>query len=757
MGQDVFSGDFLMVGKVPISNEPQVQPNSPPAKYLSDRNATAETFGAGIGRARQQFGAQISQLGDVLANHGIRMQEEANAAEANDLLLKADMALAEKQTAFNSLEGKNAVDALPGYMADVQKLGTDFGGSASNGAVKKQFAQNFARKQGFAVVDGGRYAAGQNKRYQSGLTLAVRSKAEQDAVAYPDSDLRGADALDLTRQSVQQQSMQEGWSEQQTNLEIQKATSNVWEKRLAALSIKDPIRAKDLYDQNKDQIDGISRVKIEAHIEQGLISQGASRIADEVITRGKVREQRSETKASIGASPEILAAIEQAESGGQPGLVSPKGALGNMQLMPETAKEEARLAGIEYDENRLRNDPEYNRLLGTRVFNRYLASYGGNTTLALAAYNAGPARVNQWLKDHGDPREGGITEAEWAQKIPFDETRRYLAKIGGKVQIASTESQVWGDDRDLPSMIKEARGRAQEISPGNQKFEDASVNRTIQRYEQDIKAPKIERDRLRKEADERQKAAQEATLNEGMAKAMQRQVNPESVWTDPNYAVLTFDQKMKLQNGIKQATKDEPMSQVSQASTISLVDRIRLPDGDPRKISDTGPIYDAYTAGALKNADFNFVMKEFNDLRTASGARLSVRQNDFFSHIRPQIDQSNPLMGKLDPTGKEQMYKLMIDVQDTVERYRKEGKNPYDLFDPAKPDYMGKPEALKPYQKSIGQSMGDISRRLTAPPNQPATRQPPSVTVPIAPALPPDQQRKSGESIADYLKRRGGQ
>lgn len=104
-------------------------------------------------------------------------------------------------------------------------------------------------------------------------------------------------------------------------------------------------------------------------------------------------------------------------------LTSPKGAIGVAQVMPGTAPEAAKMAGLEWDENRYRNDPEYNHAIGKAYFGHLVGQFG-NTEHAVAAYNAGPGRMEQAL---AMSRRTGRPYTEF---IPA-ETRDYVANVMG--------------------------------------------------------------------------------------------------------------------------------------------------------------------------------------------------------------------------------------------------------------------------------------------------------------------------------------
>jgi soluble lytic murein transglycosylase len=127
--------------------------------------------------------------------------------------------------------------------------------------------------------------------------------------------------------------------------------------------------------------------------------------------------------------PALVLAVIRQESAFYTGAISGAGARGLMQIMPATARRVARQIKIRYSRKKLLSDPEYNLRLGRAYLAGLTEKYDGSYILALAAYNAGPARANRWMRDFGDPRTPEVDPVDWIESIPFNETRNYVQRI----------------------------------------------------------------------------------------------------------------------------------------------------------------------------------------------------------------------------------------------------------------------------------------------------------------------------------------
>lgn len=132
------------------------------------------------------------------------------------------------------------------------------------------------------------------------------------------------------------------------------------------------------------------------------------------------------TKASEESlDPALVAAIICQESTFDAGAVSRAGARGLMQVIPATGRDLARDLGLSYRRVSLHN-PETSLDFGTRYLRQMLDRFGGREERALAAYNAGPHRVDAWTAARPD-----IPAEEFIESIPFTETRNYVMIILG--------------------------------------------------------------------------------------------------------------------------------------------------------------------------------------------------------------------------------------------------------------------------------------------------------------------------------------
>lgn len=271
----------------------------------------------------------------------------------------------------------------------------------------------------------------QTSQLQAKLTAVAAPALE--ALSTPDPQARAAIFQNATPQLVAQ-----GWTPEQianfplSDDDLKRAISNA----------QDPGKALDMYnEQQKPRVitpgsalvaGGKKIFEQPANDPQGTIKEimgtdGKPQLVRIVGDRAYPVGMGGNDLVSGPRGGDTFSRMIGVESGGQQfarnggPLTSPKGAVGVAQVMPATAPEAARLAGLVFDEKRYRTDPEYNRAIGKAYFDKQLADFG-DERLAAAAYNAGPGAVRRALQKGGP--DG------WINYVPR-ETQDYVGKVFG--------------------------------------------------------------------------------------------------------------------------------------------------------------------------------------------------------------------------------------------------------------------------------------------------------------------------------------
>lgn len=128
---------------------------------------------------------------------------------------------------------------------------------------------------------------------------------------------------------------------------------------------------------------------------------------------------------NYGVEPHLVAAIIRSETNYKTGKDSKKGALGLMQIMPNTATWVVQKAGFkEVTEDVLRHRADVSIEVGSWYLKSLHQQFDQNSIAAIAAYNAGPGNVRKWL-------DTGVWDGQLktVDQIPFGETRHYVQRV----------------------------------------------------------------------------------------------------------------------------------------------------------------------------------------------------------------------------------------------------------------------------------------------------------------------------------------
>lgn len=273
---------------VPLATAPTVEPSTGSTPYSSAAGATPDTFGVNIGQAQEGFGKGISAVGDMLAQHAQKLQNDQNVSHAEELFLAGDTQLSTLTEKYKSLQGADRVAALPKFMEDAAAIRADLLQQASNKSsdVAKRFDQLFSRQLGYSIKDAGTAAATANRKYQSDQHTAVQKSSLGHIASDPEDDGRFLLNVQTGLEATRAAEDYKGAAPEVRQQHDEAYVSSAWATRLTSMAKNDPLRARDLLEKNKGSIDGLTQIKLQDSINQSIINVQSRVESDKIIQSG---------------------------------------------------------------------------------------------------------------------------------------------------------------------------------------------------------------------------------------------------------------------------------------------------------------------------------------------------------------------------------------------------------------------------------------------------------------------------------------
>ena len=402
--------------------------------------------------ANNAAGQQLTELGNTMQKAGMtgariaeQQQHLADETVLTDALTKVkERALAlqhDKDTGFLQVKGRDAFDRPDGqslegyYSGQLQNTISDVAGTLGNDRQRQAFA-----KYASGIATGFRGSVMEHEReqftvYQKSVDQGVMANGSQDIALNWNNPQAVDGALQRIEGSAWRLVKMSGGSAESQQALVRKSVSDALKVgALAALDAGRSDYAQGFVARYKDKLDAADLLQIQGHIKKLSDAQIGGTVASEYVSRAVPAMNPNDADRAFNILMGTESGGRQFDAQGKP-LTSVAGAVGVAQVMPGTGPMAAKLAGMQWDEQRYRTDPAYNAALGRAYFGQQIKDFGGDLAKAYAAYNAGPRWV-QAAEERAAKAEPGTPQADWFWQLNNDartpanreQTRNYVTK-----------------------------------------------------------------------------------------------------------------------------------------------------------------------------------------------------------------------------------------------------------------------------------------------------------------------------------------
>jgi GH24 family phage-related lysozyme (muramidase) len=620
--------------------------------YQSAAGATPDAFGAGIAVAQQGLAKQIESTGDMLAKHALKMQEDANVTSAEKLFLDQDIKLGGLTEQYNSLQGSARVNALPKFQEDARALREEGLKSSPNPDVQKKFDQLFTRQLGFSVKAAGRESASAFRADQKATSAAVVANSMSNIAKNGADDAQFLSATGNALESQRALPEYQGASDEVKKYMDETIVSGAWTTRLQSMAKTDPLRARDLFEQNKGSMDGVSQLKLKDVIDQQIMNRQTRIDSDKIIQSGATisPELKTKVKKEEGYRETPYWDYKQTTSG-----YGTKAQAGDADIPPEQRR-------AIYEQ---RLDTELGR--AASIVDNFAPGLPKGTRDALIdlTFNAGQTWTSQGLGQAiraGDDEKAKAAFSQYVNAggapLPVLERRRakFLAEWGGEARDSDPVSQ-------LGTALEKAKEQAIKVFPN----EPANQAQYLDKLQNQIKT--------------------DYNILRGAATDMQLQTRNivQSELFNPDHHVTSYDQlspkaqqaydqappalQQSFQKSMRQnATADVPLTNARQDQ----FDALRGEATSPRTV-------DKFVARDLNDVDLpraqKSILKKLQDDKKAL-IEKGTKMQPYMNSMRADLNDAQIGESRNDTARNEEYNKFRGVYETAIQQFETEKKRP---------------------------------------------------------------------------------
>lgn len=568
------------------------------------------------GGAAGAIGRGLARAGDALMDATMaqaQIQDDLARTNADNLYLNASSAANAAVNDLKSKMGKDALDHRPIAGKAVEDAFASTLAQADR-QTRRYLEPQLARLRASADNEMSSYAVAQNRVYQQETGKAKLSNFIESAVDAEDP-AKVSEFVTQARTQARANAQMAGLGDEDILKRVEgDAVSGIhYAKAQKYLGVGDVDMADAYVEAHASELTVEHEIALRSALKGPLQTrQAANDFAEAVGSSGSTQGARGEGVPGMDA---MFAAIRGQESGGRQfasngkPLTSSAGAIGIMQVMPGTAPEAARLAGVKWDEHRYRNDAAYNQQIGEAYFKEMLRQFK-DPEIAAAAYNAGPGAVRNAIAKGGN----------YLDHLPA-ETKGYVANFRERTGSPQQAAQRW----DKESVYAAIDRKADEGRWSFERRERAKdfADRQIARDEQLI---------ARRE-DAADRAASEWQLSQGKGFTDVGQI-PRNIWSG-----MSVEARTRAESAAKENRKpvDPP------ANSLDAMRLHAIQYGDPAGFAKLDL---AQYIGKVTRAELDAAVTDQAKLRGPGGDKTLQTRSAISTAISYQT-AFDPAMGKL--------------------------------------------------------------------------------------------------------------